>query len=224
MTMTASAPNLIADGDLRSDVEDEMEWDPAVPSTSIGISVTDHAVTLAGTVHTLAHRRAAVKAARRVKGVRAIIDDIVVVPISSHGTSDQGIGLTIERILETSSIVPAGLKATVRDGLITLTGTVNYQFQKHSAFRAVRDIKGVSRVQNDIFVKAQASETVVRSKIVSAMHRNADWDSKDIHVVATGHEVWLSGLTRSFAARTQAVAAAWSAPGVEVVHDNIRIE
>ena len=107
--------------------------------------------------------------------------------------------------------------------LVTLTGTVNYQFQKNSAFRAVRDIKGVSRVQNDIFVKAHASETVVRSKIVSAMHRNADWDSRGIFVVATGHEVWLSGHTRSFAARTQAVAAAWSAPGVEIVHDNIRI-
>ena len=223
MTMTASAPNAIADSDLRSDVEDEMEWDPAVPSTSIGASVTDHTVTLAGTVHTLAHRLAAVKAARRVKGVHAIIDDIVVVPINSHGTSDQDVALTIERILESSSIVPAGLKAIVRDGHVTLTGSVDHQFQKNSAFRAVRDIKGVSWIQNDIVVKAQASENVVRSKIVSAMHRNADWDSRGIYVVATGHEVWLSGHTSSFAARTQAVAAAWSAAGVEIVHDDIRI-
>lgn len=225
MTMTTSAPNTIADSDLRSDVEDELEWDPAVPSTSIGISVTDHTVTLAGTVHTLWHRLAAVKAACRVKGVHAMIDDIVVVPIKSHGATDQDVALTIERILESSSIVPAGLKATVRDGIITLTGSVDYQFQKNSAFRAVRDIKGVSRIQNDIVVKAaQASENVVRSKIVSAMHRNADSDSRGIYVVATGHEVWLSGHTSSFAARTQAVAAAWSAAGVETVHNNIGID
>ena len=223
MTMTAHAPNNIADSDLRSDVEDELEWDPAVPSTSIGTSVTDHTVTLAGTVHTLAHRLAAVKAARRVKGVHAIIDEIVVVPINGHGASDQDIALTIERILESSSIVPAGLKATVRDGRVTLTGSVDHQFQKNSAFHAVRDIKGVSWIQNDLVVKAQASENVVRSKIVSAMHRNADWDSRGIYVTAMGHEVWLSGHTRSFAARAQAEAAAWSAPGVANVHNSILI-
>ena len=224
MTMTEIAPTTIADSDLRSDVEDELEWDPAVPSTSIGISVTDHTVTLAGTVHTLAHRLAAVKAACRVKGVHSMIDDIVVLPINSHGGSDQDVALTIERILESSSTVPAGVKATVRDGVVTLTGSVDFQFQKSSAFRAVSDTKGVSWIQNHIVVKAAASEKVIRSRIVSAMHRNADSDSKGIYVVATGHEVWLSGHTRSFAARTQAVAAAWSAPGVEIVHNNIRID
>lgn len=224
MTMTEIATNTIADSDLRSDVEDELEWDPAVPSTSIGISVTDHTVTLAGTVHTLAHRLAAVKAACRVKGVHAMIDDIVVLPINSQGGSDQDVALTIERILESSSTVPAGVKATVRDGVVTLTGSVDFQFQKGSAFRAVRDTKGVSWIHNGIVVKAAASEKVIRSKIVSAMHRNADSDSKDIYVAATGHEVWLSGHAKSFAARTQAVASAWSAPGVEIVHNNIGID
>ena len=225
MTMTEIATNTIADSDLRSDIEDELEWDPAVPSTSIGISVTDHTVTLAGTVHTLAHRLAAVKAACRVKGVHSMIDDIVVLPINSHGGSDQDVALTIERILESSSTVPAGVKATVRDGVVTLTGSVDFQFQRYSAFRAVRDTKGVSWIHNNIVVKAAAaSEKVIRSNIVSAMHRNADSDSRGIYVAATGHEVWLSGFTRSFAARTQAVAAAWPAPGVEIVHNNIRID
>ena len=103
------------------------------------------------------------------------------------------------------------------------TGTVEHFYQKAAAQRTVRDLKGVTWVQNDIVVKAQATENVVRSKIVSALHRNADLDSKDIHVVAAGHEVWLTGHTRSLAARGQAEAAAWSAPGVEWVHDNIII-
>lgn len=223
MTITSMPTKTIADHDLRSDVEDELEWDPAVPSTSIGVSVTDHTVTLAGTVHTLAHRLAAVKAARRVKGVHAIVDDIVVVPTDGHGNTDQEIAFAVERVLESSSTVPSGLKATVRDRVVSLTGSVEHQFQKNAAFRAVRDIRGVSWVQNDINVKAQAAENVVRSKIVAAMHRNADLDSKDIHVMATGHEVWLSGHTRSFAARTQAEAAAWAAPGVELVHNNIDV-
>lgn len=223
MTLTARAPSSVADSHLRSEVEEELEWDPAVPSTSIGVSVTDHSVTLAGTVHTLAHRLAAVKAACRVKGVHALVDDIVVVPMNSHGTSDQDLALSIERILESSSVVPAGLKATVRNGLVTLTGSVDFDFQKYSAFRSIRELRGVTSIQNGIVVKAPASENVVRANIVSAMHRTADSDSKGIFVSATGHEVWLSGYTTSFAARTQAGSAAWSAPGVQVVHNNIHV-
>ena len=113
MTMIARAPPTIADVDLRSDVEDELEWDPAVPSTSVGVSVTDHTVTIAGTVHSLAHRLAAVKAARRVKGVHAIVDEIVVVPMSGHGPTDQDVGLAVEHVLENSATVPDTVRAVV---------------------------------------------------------------------------------------------------------------
>lgn len=223
MTMIASAPPTIADVDLRSDVEDELEWDPAVPSTSVGVSVTDHTVTIAGTVHTLAHRLAAVKAARRVKGVHAIVDEVVVVPMTGHGGTDQDVGLAVEHVLENSATVPDTVRAVVRSGVVKLSGTVDHQFQKNAAYRAVGDIKGVAWIENSILVKPQANSNVVRSRIVSAMHRNADWDSRDIHVMTVGHEVWLDGTTRSFAARSQAEAAAWSATGVELVHNNIHI-
>lgn len=213
----------IADSDLRSDVEDELDWDPAVPAASIGVSVTDHAVTVSGTVHTLSHRLAAVKAVRRVKGVHAIIDDIVVVPPASHGSTDQEIALAVERILEYSSSVPDGIMATLRSGLVTLTGAVDFHYQKQGAFDAVRDVKGVTWVQNNISVQPHQSDNVVRSKIVAAMHRNADLDSRDISVVASGHEVWLSGTTRSYAARAQAETAAWASPGAEQVHNNIQV-
>lgn len=221
---TSSLPSTtIVDSDLRSDVEDELEWDPAVPSTSIGVSVTDHTVTLSGTVHTLSHRLAAVNAVHRVKGVRAVVDDIVVVPPASNGASDQDIALAVERILEQGSSVPTGIVATVRNGLVTLSGSADFHYQQKASYDAVRDVKGVTWVQNNITVKPHLSDTVVRSKIVSAMHRNADLESRDIRVVASGHEVWLSGTTRSYAARAQAETAAWSSPGVESVHNSIQV-
>jgi osmotically-inducible protein OsmY len=224
MTTTTLDSNTIADADLQADVEEELDWDPAVPSQSIGVSVTDHAVTLAGTVHALAHRLAAVKAARRVKGVHAIVDEIVVLPIGAHGSSDENIGLSVQGILESNATLPAGIRATVRNGVVTLTGTVDYQFQKINALRVIREVKGVARVQNDIEVKAKASEKVVRGRIVAAMHRNADLDARDIHVTTEGREVWLSGHVHSLAAKSQAEHAAWAAPGVQVVHNNIHVD
>ena len=218
-SVTTAIGNVV-DEDLRSDVEDELEWDPAVPSTSIAVSVTDHAVTLAGTVHLLAHRLAAVHAAQRIKGVHAIVDEIVVAPANAAGTSDEEIGIAVEHALE-SSTVPEGIRATVRDGVITLTGTVEHHYETSAATNRIRDIKGVTWVCNDIEVKAQAVEKVVRSRIVSALHRNADLDSRNIHVMAADHEIWLSGTTRSLAAKGHAEAAAWATPGVETVHNNI---
>jgi osmotically-inducible protein OsmY len=98
---------------------------------------------------------------------------------------------------------------------------VTHQFQKTEAYRVIRDIKGVLWVENDILVTPETSEPVVRTKIVAALHRNAELDSKNIHVATTDHEVWLSGHTRSHAAKAQAELAAWSAPGVAAVHNNI---
>ena len=120
-------------------------------------------------------------------------------------------------------MAPEGIKATVRDGLVTLFGIVEFEYQKRAVQRAIRDIKGVTWIQNDIVVKAQAASDVVRSKIVGAMHRNADLEAEEIHVVAKGHEVWLSGSARSLSASVHAELAAWSAPGVEIVHNNICI-
>lgn len=221
MTITMNTSKTIDDDDLRCDVQDELDWDPAVPATQIGVAVTEHAVTLSGTVHSLAERLAAVKAARRVKGVHALVDEIVVVPAGGHGDNDQAIALNVERILETNSSVPSGIKATVRKGQVTLTGTVDFQYQKDAANRAVRYVKGVRWVNNDIEVDSHVAQGVVRSKIVSALHRNADLEASRIHVATTDHDVWLSGTARSFAERRQAEVAAWSAPGVRAVHNNI---
>lgn len=216
-----SIDTAVVDHDLRADIEDELEWDPAVPFTNIGVSVTDHAVTLSGTVHTLPERLAAVKAARRVNGVRAIVDEIVVQLEGGAGESDAAISARIEQALEHSASVPAGVRATVRSKVVTLTGEVEWRFQKQAAQRVVQDVKGVVWVQNDIVVKSLATAGAVRSKIVAAFHRNANLDAQDVHVAVDHGTIWLSGHVRSWAARQQAEAAAWSSPGVTAVHNDI---
>jgi osmotically-inducible protein OsmY len=223
MAATTHDGSAIADSSLQAEIEEELEWDPTVPDQCIGVSVTEHTVTLAGTVHSLAHRLAAVRAARRVKNVRAIVDEITVVPTGDHCATDESIGLTVERILETNATLPPGLKATVRGGIVTLTGTVEYQHQKNHAARAIREVKGVSAIHNDITLTARASEKVVRSRIVAAIHRSADVDARKIHVTTSGQEVWLSGHAHSLAARTIAENAAWASPGVQKVHSNIQV-
>lgn len=222
MTTETTTRN-VDDAALRSDLEEELEWDPAVPHGDINVSVTDHVVTLSGTVPSLANRLAAVRASRRVAGVHAIIDEILVVPAESSETSDEAVRSAIEHLLDASSIVPRGVRATVRNGVVTLTGTVDHQYQKLAASRSARDTSGVRWVQNDLVVTPTASTKVVRSKIVAAMHRNADLDSRDVRVATEGNVVWLSGTTTSMTARSQAEMAAWSAPGVEEVHNEIRI-
>ena len=221
MTLTASTRRTSADRDLRSDVEAELERDMRVPSGSVSISVTDKTVTLAGSVDTRANRLAALEATYRVGGLHTIIDDIVVVPVP--GASEPDVALAIERVLEAIGSGASGLKATVRAGVVTLTGRVASQIQKSSACCAIGEVRGVAWIENHIVVDTATSAEVVHARIVAAMHRSADADARAISVVAREHEVWLHGHAASDAIRSRAVLAAWSAPGVGVVHDNLRV-
>ena len=221
MTLTASRRGTFADDDLRSDVEAELRRDMRVPSGSVSISVTDKTVTLAGDLDTQADRLAAVEATYRVGGVHTIVDDLVVVP--APGASEHDVALAIERVIEASGSGAGRLKGTVRAGVVSLTGRVDSQTQKDSTGHAISELRGVRWVENHIVVQAAASTEVVHARIVAAMHRNADTDARAISVVSQDQEVWLNGQAASSAIRLTAVLAAWSAPGVSVVHDNIRL-
>lgn len=221
MTLTASTGRIFADEDLRSDVEAELERDTRVPSGRVSISVLDKTVTLAGDVDTRANRLAALEATYRVGGVHTIVDDIVVAPLP--GASEHDVALAIERVLDAGGTGAGQLKASVRAGVITLTGRVDSQIQKASVCRAIGALPGVRWVENHIVVEPHASTEVVHARIVAAMHGSADTDARAISVLARDQEVWLTGHAASFATRTRAVLAAWSAPGVKVVHDGIQI-
>lgn len=209
--------------ELQQRIEDEMSWDPSVPPGSIGVAVSDGAATLTGTVHSLSGRLAAVRAAKRVKGVRTIADDIVVQPVGLPARSDHDIAITIEHLLDWNTQVPENVRATVRDGVVALEGEVDWQYQRRAAERAVQHLSSVQHVVNNIMLKKAVSTRDIHHRITSALHRRADIDAHAITVDADGGEVWLKGTVSSWAERERAEAAAWAAPGVTTVHDDIRI-
>lgn len=215
----------LSDRGLQQQIEEEFDWDPAVPAAAIGVAVADHAVTLTGYVATLAERIAAVTAAKRIKGVRAIADDIVVQPAGPKVLSDHDIARSIEDALAWNTQIPDTVRATVRDGLVTLDGTVEWNYQRRAAERVVEHLSGVRFLVNKIALSTKhtpASKDVHR-RITAALHRAADLDAHTVEVEVADGQVWLRGSVSTWAERELAEAAAWGAPGVDKVHDELCI-
>ena len=219
--MSIAAP--ISNSELQREVEQELKWDPSVALASVGVSTNDHTVTLSGTVHSYASHMAAVRAAKRVKGVHAIADDIVVEAAGTSGRTDHDIAENAEHAMKWNISVPATARATVRDGLLTLEGTVDWNFQRRAAERAVEYIAGVRSVSNNIQLKHVASAPDIHERIAEAMRRSAEMDARNVHVTSSAGHVTLTGSVSSWAERERAQHTAWSAPGVTRVTDDLVI-
>ena len=212
------------DWQLKSDVELELRWEPSVNAERIGVSVKDGVVELDGHVNSFYEKWAAERAALRVSDVTAVACEIQVDVPASDGRTDEDIALTAANHLEWDYLVPPTVKVKVTDGRITLSGKVEWQYQKEEAERAVRYLKGVKSVFNDIDVVPRVDAMQVKSKIEDALKRNAEIDANRITVQANGGEVTLSGSVRSWAEREEAEHTAWAAPGVTKVQDRIAIQ
>jgi osmotically-inducible protein OsmY len=212
---------VMSDHDLLRHVEEELRWDPAVSVGTIHASADNGTVTLTGTVPTLPSRLAAVKAVKRVKGVRVVADELIVTPMAAPGQSDHDIGHVIEQLLRWNSQVPETVRATVRDGIVTLDGIVEWEYQRQAAEHTVHHLAGVRRVANAISISKPASTHDVQHRITAALHRCADVDAHSIEVESRDGTVWLRGRVSSWAERERAEAAAWSAPGITTVHNDI---
>jgi osmotically-inducible protein OsmY len=212
------------DSQLQHDVMAELKWEPIVESADIGVSADRGVVTLSGIVHSFAEKEAAERAARRVSGVTAIAEDLIVRYPGDRRDSDAEIARRVADILAWNTLVPTNsVQAKVENGFVTLTGSVAWFYQKTAARDAVSRISGVTGIRNDVTIKPAVDTFDVRAKIEDAIKRQADLDASTIRVSAEGHKVKLSGKVHSWAERRAAERAAWAAPGVDMVVDEITV-
>jgi len=213
-----------SDAELKSDVLAELEYEPSVKVTDIGILVKDGAVTLNGYATNYGEKWDAVRAAKRVAGVNAIADDIEVKLPSSLKRTDGDIASAAARQIDWSTTIPTGtVKVTVREGWITLEGEVEWWYQKSSAEDAVRYLAGVKGVTNLVIIKPKVAVAGVENAITSAFERSALLDAKKIQVETSGTAVTLRGKVRNYAERDEAERAAWNAPGVSSVDNRLKV-
>jgi len=212
------------DSQLQQDVMAELKWEPAVHAAQIGVEVKDGVVTLAGEVGSFGEKWNAERAAQRVSGVQALTVELAV-KLSEFGKrTDADIARSAETALGWSSSVPVNaVKVLVDAGKLTLSGNVEWQYQRQDAFDSVRYITGVTGVSNQIGIKPLLSATVVKSDIEAAIKRRAVADAQTIAVDVKGANVTLTGTVHSWAERELATRSAWSSLGVKNVVDKMTI-
>ena len=216
---------MINDLQLRQDVLDELEFEPSVNAAQIGVTANKSVVTLTGFVTSYAEKAAAERAARRVKGVKAIAEEIEVRLPSDTKRADDEIAARALDILKWQVGVPADrITVKVEKGMVTLMGDVDWQFQKTDAEHVVHKLTGVINVVNQIRVASPVRASDVKEKIQKALERSADVEASRITVQTEGGRVVLSGKVRAWYERDIAERAAWSAPGVTEVQDHLTID
>lgn len=210
---------------LREQVLEELEFDPVVNAAHIGVAAEKGVITLAGHVGSYSEKLAALAAVRRVRGVRAVADELRVRFPEEKKIADDEIAKRAADILDWDTTVPRGaIEVTVRDGWVTLAGDVNWEFQRKAAEDDVRKLSGIFGLTNNIAIKPQIEAGDVKRKIEDALKRHAQVEAQAIYVtVREGDKVVLEGKVNNLEERNAVQNAAWSAPGVRSVEDRLVI-
>jgi osmotically-inducible protein OsmY len=212
------------DAQLRQDILDELSWDPSINANEVGVSVKDGIVSLTGHLGTFAEKYAAERAAQRVSGVKSLAVEIEVRLSPSYKRNDTDIAAAAQHALEWSVVVPDNrIQVKVEKGWVTLGGEVEWQYQSKAAERAVRDLLGVVGVTNLVKVKPKISSGLIEKNIQDALARQADREAKHLQILVDGSRVTLRGKVHSWAELRAIQGAAWAAPGVSTVMNELTV-
>jgi osmotically-inducible protein OsmY len=209
---------------LRQMILEELDFEPSVDAANIAVTVENGIVTLAGHVVSYAEKMAAERAVQRVRGVRGIAEEIEVRYPADKKTADDQIAERALSIIAWDTQIPNGaVMVKIQKGWVTLTGTVDWNYQKTAAEAAIRKLSGVVGVSNQISVRPRLQTTDVKQKIIDALKRNADVEADSIKVSVDGDKVRLEGKIKAWYERSLIEHAAWSVPGVRTVEDHLTL-
>jgi osmotically-inducible protein OsmY len=210
------------DGRVQRAVLDELAWTPGLPAAALGVGVRDGVVTVSGDLDDVPQYLAAKRAVLRVAGVRALVDDLWVRPARSRPDAD--LAASVRDALRWRTEVPSdAVQATVRNGFVTLTGRVPWEYQRRAAQEAAEHVDGVRRVDNDVELTERPAAEDAADRVRRALLRNAALDSAGIRVFMEGTEAVLQGTVHSEFERRQAEAAVWSSPHVATIRNELHV-
>lgn len=213
------------DSDLKKDVLSELSWDPLVPEARVGVSVSDGVVTLTGHLDTYAEKIAARRAVERVSGVKAIAVELDVIPMGVHQRSDTEVAAAAEHALSWNTSVPQDrVTMMVEKGWVTLSGDLDWNFQRRAVERMIRPLKGVVGITDNIRLKVLPIPVNLSTRIQDALTRQAVREARRIEITVDGGVVTLHGHVHSWAERSAAEGATWSAPGVSRVNNQLTVD
>ncbi len=213
------------DSDLRNDILTELAWDPVVPEAKVGVEIRHGVVTLTGYLDTYAEKVAAQRAVERVAGVKAIALEIEVVPQGVHKRSDTEIAEAAEQALGWNTSVPRDrVKVAVEKGWVTLSGELDWNFQRRAVEHMIRPLTGVFGITDNITLKSLPISSNLSTRIQDALTRQASREARRIEISVHGSVVTLRGHVHSWAERNAAEGATWSAPGVSRVDNQLTVE
>lgn len=209
---------------LRNDVVAALDWEPSIDASDIGVQAERGVITLTGRVGTWVQRHTAEKVTKRVKGVRGLITHVEIIPTFIAQNDDEQLAVCAVTAIDWNVAVPKGrVQVEVKSGAITLTGQVDWDYQRRAAENSVIALEGVRFVHNDITIARKPDVKNVKTRILSALKRDAELQAQDITIEVAGGKVTLKGTVDRWHERDVVERAAWATPGVTLVDDQLLV-